>query len=153
MLQGKHRRVLESTWASSGRARWAVLPSVLCPHPPSLNYCGWTPASRSTSVHYYIQCVKHRGPEGFQRNAPLNRTCRVNGLRVHTSECMCVYGGGCSSGGVTHGRTNISSAITPLIRSPAAPVPAFHPPSDADPALWLAPGDHVHVCEVKCQLE
>lgn len=94
MLQGKQRHVFESTWASSGRARWAALPSVLCPHPLSLNYCGWTPASRSTSVHYYIQCVKHRGPEGFQRNAPLNRTCRVNGLCVHTSECMCVYRGG-----------------------------------------------------------
>lgn len=49
--------------------------------------------SLSTSVHYYIQCVKHRGPEGFQRNAALNRTCRVNGLCVPVSLCVCVCWG------------------------------------------------------------
>lgn len=54
-------------------------------HPLSLNYCCWTPVGPNTSVHYYIQCVKHRGPEGFQRNAALNRTCRVNGL------CVCLW--------------------------------------------------------------
>lgn len=45
-------------------------------------------------MHYYIQCVKHRGPEGFQRNAALNRTCRVNGLCVHVCLCVCVGGVG-----------------------------------------------------------
>lgn len=43
-------------------------------------------------MHYYIQCVKHRGPEGFQRNAAVNRTCRVNGLCVCPR--VCVNGGG-----------------------------------------------------------
>lgn len=49
-------------------------------------------------MHYYIQCVKRRGPEVFQRNtalSALNRTCRVNGLSV--------FGGEWAVGGATRG--------------------------------------------------
>lgn len=69
----------------------------LCPHPPVSQLQPLATAGEPEhlcALLYSVCKTQCAPPEGFQRNAALGRTCRVNDLCAHTCVCACRGGVG-----------------------------------------------------------